>query len=283
MFPAQTSLIPVTVALTSYIAQNGFSGNYPYWYLGSTPVKYLIGPVVPGILNGLNNIFGVGLFNVSIALVIFSIFVSAAGWGAFTATISGNIKIGVTVTFLSLILPWHWFFSLGLSELSAVFAVSFTGWLLYLYKRYTDSGLKINWAIALTLMLVLILLTNTTTALAPILSLLILSIALDKKIGTVIKRIGVIILIGWSISTIWYGAGYWLTILGAPSVWGKTILGAFVSLVNSLRAFVPVILVVVLVWWQIKPGSILAKFTLYYLVLFGSMTLFRLLADWDFW
>ena len=55
MFPAQLSFIPVTVALTRFIEANGFVGTYPYWYLGTTPVKYLTGPVVPGVLVGLDN------------------------------------------------------------------------------------------------------------------------------------------------------------------------------------------------------------------------------------
>ena len=57
MYPPQTSLIPAAVALTRYIAEHGFSGNYPYWYLGTTPVRYLTGPVVPNILIVLKNLF----------------------------------------------------------------------------------------------------------------------------------------------------------------------------------------------------------------------------------
>ena len=57
MYPPHTSLIPAAVALTRYIAEHGFSGNYPYWYLGTTPVRYLTGPVVPNILIVLKNLF----------------------------------------------------------------------------------------------------------------------------------------------------------------------------------------------------------------------------------
>ena len=66
IFPAQTSLIPATVALVRWIETNGFSGLYPYWYLGTTPVKYLIGPVVPGVLVGLHKFLpGSSLFDLS--------------------------------------------------------------------------------------------------------------------------------------------------------------------------------------------------------------------------
>ena len=53
MFPTQTSLIPIGVALARFLGERGltaFSSNYPYWYLGTTPFRFLTGPVVP-ILN----------------------------------------------------------------------------------------------------------------------------------------------------------------------------------------------------------------------------------------
>src|SRR3989344_4817158 len=140
MFPAQTSLIPVTVALSKYIAENGFEGLFPYWYFGTTPTKYLIGPVGPIILNSANSLVGIGLFNLSILFVAVSIFLSAFGWGFFTWWISGNKKIGIVVAILSLVLPWHWFSAFGLSELSAILAGALTPWVLLAFARGPVTG-----------------------------------------------------------------------------------------------------------------------------------------------
>ena len=80
MFPSQTSLIPITVALAKFTAANGFGGLYPYWYLGSTPVKYLTGPVVPGVLVGLHQLLpNFSLFDLSYFVILTSYFISAIG------------------------------------------------------------------------------------------------------------------------------------------------------------------------------------------------------------
>src|SRR3989344_8017170 len=197
MFPAQTSLIPVTVALSKYIAENGFEGLYPFWYFGTTPTKYLIGPVVPILLNSANSLTGIGLFNLSILFAAVSIFVSAFGWGMFAGRISASKKIGFAAAILSLALPWHWFSAFGLSELSAILAESFTGWLLYLYCRFLRGNKRVGSYLILSLVLSLILLTNSTAAFVPIVGFLILGIVLEKEIGSAFKKIGVIVAASW--------------------------------------------------------------------------------------
>lgn len=51
MYPPQTSLMPVQVALARFLEQGGdIFVNYPYWYLGTTPFRYLTGPIPPSVL-----------------------------------------------------------------------------------------------------------------------------------------------------------------------------------------------------------------------------------------
>ena len=132
MYPAQLSFIPVSVALTRFVEAGGnIWGNYPYWYLGSTPFKYLTGPVVPFFLAGLHKIFPVlSLFELSIGLIIFALFFGAVGWGFFAGRLSNQRRIGVLVGVISLLLPWHVVSSLGLGEVSAVMASALTPWVL---------------------------------------------------------------------------------------------------------------------------------------------------------
>ena len=137
MFPAQTSLIPVTVAITKYVAAHGFGGNYPYWYLGTTPVKYLTGPVVPAVLIGLQSLFGTtNYFTWAILLVLVSQFIWAAGWFVFVKFLSGSLRLGILVAGLVLLSPLDLVLSLGLGETSAILAVSFTPWVLFLFAKY---------------------------------------------------------------------------------------------------------------------------------------------------
>ena len=334
MFPSQTSLIPITVALAKFTAANGFGGLYPYWYLGSTPVKYLTGPVVPGVLVGLHQLLpNFSLFDLSYFVILTSYFISAIGWGILSGRLSGSRMVGWWVGGLTFILPWHWVSGFGLGEVSAVAASALTPWVLIAFvarslapikKRSTNlnskfetiypscSGLRqhhtleeswwrfaswlrhvFDWGQASVLPLLalaLLLLTNTTAAIPAIVGLLILAISDRPRFLTEskyqisnIKRAALVILAAWVLSTFWYGVDYWQTIFGAPSIGGKSVVGAFVTLLNFLRGFVPVILAVVLVFWGVKPKSLYDKFVLAWLTIFGSLTLFRFMADPDFW
>ncbi|MBI2421155.1 MAG: hypothetical protein HYV38_03675, partial [Candidatus Levybacteria bacterium] len=123
MFPAQTSLIPITVAITKYVAARGFGGNYPFWYLGTTPIKYLTGPIVPSALFGLKSLFqSTDYFSLAIALVFASQLIWAAGWFVFVKFLSGSSKLGLVVAVLVLLSPLDLVLSLGLGETSAILA-----------------------------------------------------------------------------------------------------------------------------------------------------------------
>ena len=53
MYPAQTSFIPVQIALARFLEDQGWRAifsHYPYWYLGTTPFRYLTGPILPSLL-----------------------------------------------------------------------------------------------------------------------------------------------------------------------------------------------------------------------------------------
>ncbi|OGE03550.1 hypothetical protein A3G16_00725 [Candidatus Curtissbacteria bacterium RIFCSPLOWO2_12_FULL_41_16] len=346
MFPSQTSLIPITVALAKFTAANGFGGLYPYWYLGSTPVKYLTGPVVPGVLVGLHQLLpNFSLFDLSYFVILTSYFISAIGWGILSGRLSGSRMVGWWVGGLTFILPWHWVAGLGLEEVSAVLASALTPWVLWVFARgpvssflpafgearlrrpasarktFVDVGIvKIvtvikkkfllravgNPSTAATpceitqqvssyfsvwlpsLAFALLLLSNTTASIPAIVGLLIISnfklvsFSGEKQISN-LKKAAIVIMLGWLLSLLWYGPNYWSTSFGAASIGGKSAVSAFVNLINQTRGFVPVILALVLVVWGFRPKTLYDKFILAWLTIFGSLTLFRFLADPDFW
>ena len=283
MFPAQTSFIPITVALTKYIEAYGFSNNYPYWYLGSTPVRYLIGPVVPSLLVVFHKVLpSVSFFDLSIVAVLLFQFLTALGWGLLAWKLSGKRLIGVFVLVGVFILPWHWVSAFGLGEVSAILAQAMTPWVLMAYAKYQISNTKYQILLPVTA-ITFLLLTNTTASISAIVGLVILAISNSKDQIANIKKAALVILGGWALSMLWYGPGYYLTIFGAPSIGGKSAFGAFFGLVNFVRGLVPIILVIVLVWWRARPKNFYEKFVLGWLTIFGSMTLFRFISDFDFW
>jgi hypothetical protein len=58
MYPAQTSLIPVQISLVKFWEGGGnVFANYPYWYLGTTPYRYLTGPILPSVMMLCHHVF----------------------------------------------------------------------------------------------------------------------------------------------------------------------------------------------------------------------------------
>ena len=353
MFPAQTSLIPATVALVRWIEASGFSDLYPYWYLGTTPVKYLIGPVVPGVLIGLHKILpGASFFDLSIHYLLFTICISSVGWGILAWKLSGRKSYCFIVSLLILLAPWHWVSGLALSELSATVAGALTPWVLLAFSRsltaikkrstnlspsagpassflpasapphilseidnpYGDSkpkgeGLRavgnpstavtrgvyperqskdhvFDWQqsfVQTALVFALLLLTNSVSAIPAIVGLVILGIVLSKRWEDGLKRAGFVIVAGWLISTLWYGPGYWLTIWGAPSLGGRTVVFALGWVIDMFRGFVPFFLAVGVVIVGIRPKDVYSKFVYSWFFVFAILTLIRFMADPDFW
>jgi len=322
MYPAQTSFIPVTVALVRFAAENGFSGNYPYWYLGTTPFKYLTGPVVLYVLLGLKSIFGgLSYFDLALDLVLFSGLISAVGWGVFVEYLSGNRKLAILTGFLVLLAPWHWVFSLGLGETSAVLAGAFTPWVLFAYaisvrhnektfghsllrkqdfifgltqasaRQYLVRGSNFVFGLASSsfslwlpsLAFAFLLLTNTVASIPVILGMVILSISNFKFIISKLKIALWVLLLGWFFTLWWYSPNYWLNLLFAPSIGGKSALGAFGSIFGFLRLLAPIILAVGVVSFKFGKWNKFEKFAAVWLFTFVTFSLFRMLSDIDFW
>ncbi len=287
-YPPTTSLIPVTLALTRFIAAHGFSGLYPYWYLGTTPVKYLIGPVVPILLVLLHKLFpGQAFLALSYWLIALSFILSAIGWSILVSKLADqNPKLVrdrkiLFYIVIFLVLPWKYLSAYALNEVSAALALALFPWGLIALDFYLARRSVRNLLLAVVALTFLLL---TNTGILP--TMLIGVIALLATTGepfVSVRHLLVVFALALALSTVWYTPGFWLTILGNSSLGGEGMIVLAGKLLNWLRTILPVGLAVAAAAFLDKKADRLRRFALIWLVSFLALTLFRLLADPDFW
>src|SRR3989344_6045478 len=105
MYPPQTSLIPTLAALVRYIETSSFWSNYPFWYLGTTPVRYLTGPVLPGLLIVLRRFSGFSYITLIIFVIIITIIISSFAWGILVKYLTNSWKKGIIAIVMTLLFP----------------------------------------------------------------------------------------------------------------------------------------------------------------------------------
>jgi len=290
MYPPQTSLIPAAVALTRYIAEHGFSGNYPYWYLGTTPVRYLTGPVVPNILIVLKNLFSFPNYFVSVYCLLFIVwFLSVLGWFLLIKTMSKNTKVALLASMLLVVLPWRYFNTLVLADLPFTVSRSLLPFvLLIFYKTKKENKLWFWVSVALCSVLLLI-----DTTIIPDVLIGLFAIAFFKafnpklskfqKTTVYIRRSIKVVVLSIIISIVWYTPGYWLTILFNPSTGGVTGAGAILRVLDLGKATLPVVAALATVYLSHRFKSRLSVFISVWFFAFGFLTFFRFISDYDFW
>ncbi len=292
MFPSQTSLIPIAVALTRFLETNGlnsFSLNYPYWYLGTTPFKYLAGPIVPLVLATLHQAMPfISLFNLSIYLIFVSFVVSIIGWGLLIKAITHDRRIVLMVIFLTSILPWRYFSAITFEETTVVIAKNFLPFvLLGLWNLLEKKSLK-NWLIAVCLISFLLFI-NTTIIPVLLVGIVVISLAKSfengkfKKFSRYLIINCKLLIISLGLVTLWYSPHYWLTILFNPSIGGVNTLEAIKRLIDFLKASLPLVLAVLAVYFSGKIKSRLSVLALTWMGTFFFLTIFRFMGDPDFW
>jgi hypothetical protein len=304
MYPSQTSLIPATVSLIRFFFNHGYSAfslNYPYWYMGTTPFRYLIGPVMP-VFYSLANIFApkAQIFTISIYLVIVGIVLSGVGWTWLVFEIFKKIelkkaKIFYFVIFLVyLIFPWKYLTGLAMDETANFIAKSLSPFALVAVWSYLQ-GKSAKALIISSLASCVLILTHSNV----IATLLIGSLALGltaswkegrlKRADTRIKRAVTPLAIGFLVSFLWYGPGFWLRILSNPSIGGKSGVGAILGIVDFLKNLIPVGLAIVVVYFKSKFKDRFQVFLWSWLGVFVMFTLFRFIGnpafymDWSSW
>jgi hypothetical protein len=304
IYPAQTSLMAVQIALARFVETGGpsaSSGLYPYWYLGTTPFRYLTGPVLPLILVGLHRILpSLTLFEVFFLVIggcwvvggigVYSLVVSLAN--SFTSERCSppseecirpprrRFALMAAVFYLfGPILPLLFRFSNGLY----LIAFSFLPFALVVYLR-----LLRKWSLKLAILLVS-LLTFVILLDSLIIPTLVLGMAAVflaqvgwKRAEEKLKQTFLIFAFSILLSTLWYTPGYWLTLLGAPSLAGKGLFSVIGELTKLLPTALALVIAVVSVKF-FKEKNKLRDFCFYWLFTYVFLTLLRFLSDPDFW
>ncbi|MFH0863533.1 MAG: hypothetical protein V1858_00380 [Candidatus Gottesmanbacteria bacterium] len=285
MYPAQTSLIPVQIALARFLETNGLItlfSNYPYWYLGTTPFRNLTGPIVPFLLVYLHKLFPyLSLLTIFYIILIITWLISGIGIYLFIKALGGEKQLrisGVFFYWFGLIVPFLFRFNDGL------YLIAFTTlpFILFFYINFLKKRNMIN-SIFLIVTLTMAILINSLiipTIIFGIISV-ILSYSKWDRIEKILQQSFFIFIFSLLIATIWYGYSYWLTLILGPSWAGKS-LG---SLVVWLLKTVPIILALFIGLFSVKifkTKNLLRNFCFYWLAIFVVLTFLRFLSDPDF-
>lgn len=287
MYPTQTSLIPVGVALARFLGEGGIStffSNYPYWYLGTTPYNFLTGPIVPTLSVFIKKIFqSVTYFDILTILVLLSAVVSSAGWALLVSKIKDE-KLTLTSFLLYFllfaILPYKYLNGLALAEPTAFIAEMLIPFVLLLNRKYS------YWN-ALAVAVILLISTNVLPVLLT--GLIILSLTGSRQDGKLkkwkkpLKKILIITVGGLVLATFYYTPAFWLTILVNPSVGGAPGAKAILSLLGMARNFVPILLALIVVYFSKKIPDKIRFFGWTWILVFSFLTVWRALGNINFW
>jgi hypothetical protein len=286
MFPTQTSLIPVGVALAKFLMQKGitaFFSNYPYWYLGTTPFRFLTGPVLPLITIFIKNHLPLSYFEIQIYLVLASCVLSALGWAILVQGIKEekfNLLSFVAYFLIFAVLPYKYLNGLALSEPSSFIAEMLLPFVLILNRKNSILGVT-----AITL--ILLISTNVFTIL--LFGMIVISLADSWEDGHIkkwikpLKKDLIDLGFGVILSTFYYTPGFWLTILINPSIGGVPGANAILNLIGMGRNMIPIFLAFGVVYFSKRISSKINFLAWAWILVFAFLTLWRALSNIDFW
>jgi len=285
MYPAQTSFFPVQVALARFLESQGRAifSNYPYWYLGTTPFRYLTGPILPIFLAVIYRFLpGLNLFEILLGLICITFPFGAIGIYLLVKEMKGgrfSAFLAAIFYFLGLILPFLFPFSDGLYLIT----FSFLPYILILYLRFLKQWQR-RTVIYLTLSITGLILLDTSIIPSLIFAMTAVFLAETgwKRVEKKLKRSLWLMVYSVLLATIWYTPGYWLTLLTAPSLAGKTLWSVVISLPRLLAIALAIFLAIFSTRF-FKKKSLFRDFCFFWIFIFGFLTLARFIADPDFW
>lgn len=266
----ETSLIPATVSLLKYYQEFGFASftkNYPYWYFGEVPYKYLIGPITPILINSdllINNlIYFIPLF----------ILISSIGWGLFFLSFFKEKRIFLFLLpfTIYLLTPFKYLYGFATSDFTSFFAKSLIPFFLILFykKKYILSVLA----------LVIMLLINTNVLPSVFVFAFCLCV---KDLKFRLKKLFSIFLFSICASMLWYGPMYYLRILMNPSIGGRVGFSVIFGVINFFKLILPFVFALLIVKFAINLKRRLPQFIIISLFSFITMSLYRFFANPEF-
>ncbi|MFC1711647.1 hypothetical protein ACFLZ1_03625 [Patescibacteria group bacterium] len=285
MYPAQQSLIPAQIALARFIENKGvqaISESYPFWYLGTTPFRFLTGPVIPFLLAILHKFvfYQVNLFAIFFIVLAIAFPLGAVGVYLLIRELGGGKRLAVLTAFFYLlgpIIPFLFPFSNGIN----LIAFSFLPYALILYKKFISKNSWKNF-ISCIIAITFIILIDSLIVTPLIVGMgAIIAITGFKKVEEKIKKLVVLLLISLGLVSVWYTPGYWWQVLISPSFAGKPLL----SVISQLGQLLPVALAIGLAIVSdniIRSKNKVFKFGFYWIFIYGFLTFLRFISDPDF-
>lgn len=295
MFPGTLSLLPVTVAVVTFIGEKGFGGVYPFWYLG-VPLRYLTGPIYPLAAFGLRHILPtLSWFEVVLLLTGISLVLGVLGMGVWVnhlllyLLLAGRfwrlVGVGVGILFF-VINPFVWFWGWGLAEGSLGFGVLLLPWVwLAFWWCFRQPKSYINMLLG-SILVAFVVLINTSLYIDVLVAVLAGAMfsGVDRRgRGKLLFRGFSWLIGGFGLASLWYGVDYWGQSLFLPSIGGQSFGKMLVGLFNWLLQVVPVVLVLVVLFRRRLRLGTVGLWLLAWVGTFGLLTVWRFLADPDFW
>lgn len=285
MYPAQTSLIPLQIALARFLENQGFKAVfeiYPYWYQG-VPFRFLSGPILAPLVVLLHRLLpNFSLFEIFWGIILLSFTAGIVGVYFLVKEFSGERRVAfwstLFYTFLPLV-PFVFRFLDGISLISfSVLPYVLVFYLRFLREKNTKTDIK------LILLISFLLLLDISILPVLILSMVALFLARAdwKKAEEKIKKSLWLIVYSLLLPTLWYTPGYWLRVLGAPSLAGKGV----AQVLTMIGQLLPVALAFSLAILSVrffKKKDLLRDFAFYFLFVFTFLSLMRFISDPDFW
>ena len=286
MYPAQTSFIPVQIALARFLENQGWRAifsNYPYWYLGTTPFRFLTGPILPIFLVVVHQLLpGLNLFEILLGLIWITFPLGAVGVYLLVRELREDRLVAIIAAafyLLGPIIPLLFRFFDGLYLIT----LSFLPYVLILYLKLLKQWQR-KTAIYLILLIAGLILLDTS--IIPSLFFAMTAVFLAetgwKRVEEKLKNSLLLMAYSVLLATVWYTPGYWLTLLTAPSLAGKTLLSVAISLPRLLAVALAFFLAIFSTRF-FKKKNLFRDFCFFWLFIFGFLTLARFMADPDFW
>ncbi len=289
MYPSQTSFIPVQVALSHFLENHGLSaafGNYPYWYLGTTPFRYLTGPILPTFASTLHKIIpAFSLFEIMLFLTALCWLVGIIGVAWLAKNLAGK-EYGKTAILVSAfiyaffpLMPFFFRFSDGLN----LMAFSFLPYILVIYLQTLQ-----KWSLKLTVLLILVmsfvLLINFSILPSVFIGMAAVLLAQTgwRKAEEKLKKTAWSLFFVFLILTLWHTPGYWLILLKGPSLAGKGRLEVILQISKLLPTALALVMAALSAKF-FKKRNLTRDFCFYWLFVFGFLTILRFVSDPDFW
>jgi hypothetical protein len=294
MYPSETSLIPAAAALLKYFAETGagvFWQDYPYWYLGSTPFKYLIGPVVPIVFQLARYISpSLSFFDFLMAAVAASIILSALGWGILVKRLSLKEGGGIilTVFIVYMLLPFKYLAAYALDEPTFFIAKCMIPFVIVILARYLAHRSVINFSLSALAVTTLLLISSKSLGQLTV-GLLALCLTISYKKGKFrylsrkFRRVFYALFAGIILATLWYSPGFWLAQLINPGIGGTIGAGVLIKITEFIKNSAPLIVAISVVHFLPKLSNRLGVFALTWFLTFLIISAYRFVANPAFW